>query len=94
LRIKHEKLFKELSQKILNNINFYQRELPISLIAYARLGFTQDWCQDFIQKALTQIKTSNYNFEGHPLRSVECLWTIALFDINEPQLVSLEFLHF
>jgi len=87
LRIKHEKLFSELSQKIIKNITFYQKDLPIILISYARIGFTQEWCKDFIQIVLNQIKTSNFNFENHPFRSLECLWTIALYDINDPQLV-------
>ena len=45
LRIKHEKLFYELSQKVLNNINFYQRDLPMVLISY---GISKDFAKVII----------------------------------------------
>jgi len=38
-------------------------------------------------QSLEYLEESNYEFENHPARAVELLWSMTLFDISESNIV-------
>lgn len=94
LRLKSTTLFQEFANQVQADMNHYVKDLSGILLFYGRIGFMEDWCQEFIKKGVECLEASTYDFNKHPAAAFNLLWIMGLYDIANTQMVKIVFSEF